>query len=69
MWETAWIIAQRGSQIIIPIVNHHGPIATHNMPCAVCKKESAVYEIGEGYFDPCWGCQSKGWSIKKGATK
>lgn len=33
------------------------PVATHNMPCAVCYKKHAVLDMGEGIFQPCWDCQ------------
>lgn len=37
------------------------PICEHNMPCATCLKAPAVYQLSEGYFEPCWDCQKVGW--------
>lgn len=43
-----------------------GPgIHTHNMPCAVCRKEPAVFISPGFYFEPCWGCQNDGWETKR----
>lgn len=39
------------------------PVATHNMPCAVCLKKHAVYHLDEGHFSPCWDCQRNGYDI------
>jgi len=36
-----------------------GMLATHNMPCSVCKIEHAVF--CNGMFEPCWKCQEEGW--------
>jgi hypothetical protein len=46
-------------------VNDYGgsPIATHNYPCPVCVSVHAVYQLNWGRFQPCWGCQSKGWRV------
>lgn len=41
----------------------HGPVATHNMPCAVCRDRKAVLNMNTGIFRPCWECQQDGWSI------
>ena len=45
------------------VVNDFGgsPIAEHNMPCAVCRTNHAIYDLSAGLFTPCWHCQSKGW--------
>lgn len=40
-----------------------GMCATHNMPCAVCKVNHAVFT--NGMFSPCWGCQGEGWVMTK----
>ena len=37
------------------------PAATHNMPCAVCLENHAVYLLTIGAFKPCWPCIRKGW--------
>lgn len=42
-----------------------GPWATHDMACAVCRKEHAVLDLGTGIFRPCWTCQEKGWRLAK----
>lgn len=39
--------------------------ATHDYPCHVCKVNSAVYNMSNGIFQPCWGCQKKGYKIVK----
>ncbi len=44
------------------------PVAEHNMPCAVCLTEKAVYNLSanlpkSGTFDPCWGCQARGFHL------
>lgn len=41
------------------------PVAEHNMPCVVCGARKAVYELSCGRFQPCWGCQEKGWRTAK----
>ncbi|WBF79502.1 hypothetical protein BNNNBJKE_00057 [Aeromonas phage vB_AdhM_DL] len=39
--------------------------ATHDYPCPVCKVNSAVYNISNGIFQPCWDCQKTGYKIVK----
>ena len=39
--------------------------ATHYYPCHVCKVNSAVYNMSNGIFQPCWCCQKKGYKIVK----
>ena len=39
-----------------------GPFALHNMPCAVCREEPAVFVLHAGFFEPCWTCQELGWT-------
>lgn len=41
-----------------------GPIAHHNMPCAVCHTRKSVYSINEGIFKPCWKCQET-WELRR----
>jgi hypothetical protein len=48
-----------------PTVVFHGPIATHDMPCACCHAKPAVYEFDGGVFAPCWDCQHYGWELRK----
>jgi len=43
----------------------HGLFANHDMPCSVCHKEAAVYEMQDGFFQPCWKCQYRGWRTSK----
>lgn len=40
-------------------------IANHEYPCPVCKVNSAVYNMSNGIFQPCWDCQKKGYKIVK----
>jgi len=48
-----------------PVVVNHGFAAEHSMPCAVCWTASAVLNITDEIFEPCWGCQKKGWTLKR----
>lgn len=41
------------------VITDGGPWASHNMPCAVCRKESAVLDLNTGIFHPCFTCQQK----------
>lgn len=43
----------------------HGPIAEHNMPCAVCREEHAVLDLSCGAMRPCWECENEGWRLIK----
>lgn len=47
------------------IVEQHGPAAEHNMPCSICQKRHAVYDMNQDRFLPCWQCQKKGWRTVK----
>lgn len=40
-----------------------GMIATHNMPCPICKTNHAVFVSSEGHFDACRKCRSEGWYV------
>lgn len=42
-----------------------GMMATHNMPCPVCKTNHAVFVSSEGYFDVCRKCEADGWYVGK----
>ena len=44
-------------------------LATHDYPCPVCKVNSAVYNMSNGIFQPCWDCQKKGYNIVKVSKK
>ena len=46
-------------------VRYHGPLATHDIPCAVygCPNK-AVLEFGSpGTFQPCWSHVRAGWKL------
>lgn len=47
------------------IVTDGGPWAMHDMACAVCHDRKAVLDIGTGIFQPCWSCQSSGWTLAR----
>lgn len=40
-----------------------GPVAFHNMPCAVCHVRKAVYVLNDDIFKPCWKCQET-WELR-----
>ena len=42
-----------------------GPIATHNMPCAVCREKHAVIDLSCGIMKPCWSCRKEGYRLLK----
>lgn len=50
-------------ELLSPTIVHHGPAATHNMPCAVCRVRPAVYYINRDVFMPCWSCRQDGWEL------
>lgn len=37
----------------------------HNMRCAICWDNHAVFTSPEMIFLPCWDCQKKGWRLVK----
>ena len=37
----------------------------HNYPCTVCRDKSAVLDCSTGIMQPCWHCQSLGYSVKQ----
>ena len=41
------------------------PVAEHNMPCPVCRKNPAVLLLNDGTFNPCHECSEKGWVTVK----
>ena len=47
----------------IEVFTDGGPVVQHNMFCQVCHDEPAVYIVGKGIFQPCWGCQRKGYKL------
>lgn len=48
-----------------PTIIFHGPVAEHDMPCAVCHSNPAVYNFDGAIFEPCWQCQSYEWRLVK----
>ena len=58
---------------VLPKVNvffhESGMLATHNMPCPVCKTNHAMFVASAGYFDVCYKCQGDGWSVTKRPNK
>jgi len=50
-----------------PSVSIHSSrmMADHDYACPVCLEEHAVYEVGLGWFAPCWNCQTRGWSVSR----
>ena len=50
-----------------PTIDVYGPVATHDMPCAVCyhPPEPAVYDLNNGTFQPSHRAQFDGWILVK----
>lgn len=48
-----------------PKIEFHGPTATHDQACAVCHNKHAVYQFNGGTFQPCWDCQTAGWTLER----
>lgn len=46
-------------------IEMHGPAATHNMPCAVCRQRHAVLDLSRGVFQPCWTCEPEWLIVRK----
>lgn len=46
-----------------PTVRYVGPVALHDMPCAVEPCKSAVLDVGTGVFHPSWAAQGEGWAL------
>jgi hypothetical protein len=46
-----------------PTIHVEGPVAFHDMACAVCHEKHAVYNVNNGLFSPCWDCQAEGWFL------
>ena len=42
-----------------------GPWADHDMPCAVCHVNSAVLNLNDASFHPCWSCIAEGWVLRR----
>lgn len=42
-----------------------GPMALHNHPCPVCRKQYSVLDLSCGVMTPCWECQKDGWVTLK----
>ena len=47
------------------VVENYGLYAEHNMPCAVCRELPAVLDLGTGLMQPCWDCQSHGYTLRR----
>lgn len=57
--------SQSGSEPHVPtIVTDGGPWATHDQACAVCHQRSAVLDLSDGIFQPCWECRREGWLLR-----
>ena len=41
------------------LISFVGPAGNHNVSCAMCGEQPAVFNCNLGYFDPCWQCQEK----------
>ena len=50
-------------------IHDSGMVATHNMPCPVCKTKHAVFEASKGYFNVCRGCEEEGYTVSKKSLK
>jgi hypothetical protein len=61
-YEEAEVICEDLAEIEV-YVHDSGMLATHNMPCSVCKVKHAV--LYSGMFEPCWSCQEEGWVTTK----
>lgn len=48
-----------------PTVTFEGPMAEHDMPCAICRENKAVFRCNDGFFEPCWDCQKLGYVTEK----
>lgn len=46
-------------------IDDHGIWVNHNMPCSVCHREKAIYQMNVGVFMPCDSCTAKGWQIRQ----
>ena len=53
-----------------PTIIHHGPVAEHDMACAVFHRhESAVLNLDIGVFEPSWKARSEGWRLIRARTR
>ena len=52
-------------QVRKPKIHNEGLWATHDMACAVCKKNHAILDCQTEIFFPCWQCQKEGWRLQK----
>lgn len=52
--------------ILRPTIEFHGPVAKHDMPCAVYHTRAyAVLDCNTGVFHPSWYAQGAGWKLVK----
>lgn len=52
-----------------PTIEVNGPVAFHDMPCAVEPGEKAIYRLWDGNFEPSRKAQEKGWRLVQGRTR
>jgi len=52
-------------KLLKPTVEYHGPIAEHDMPCAVYQDHPAVLNCNSGIFQPSWKAQKEGYMLVK----
>ena len=50
-------------QLLSPEVEVTGPVASHNMPCAVFREQPAVLDLSYGVFTPSHAAQKNGWLL------
>lgn len=43
----------------------HGICVDHNFPCPICGKKTAVFQMNNGIYTPCWECQTEGYMTLK----
>lgn len=55
--------------LLVPTIAVDGPVAHHDMPCAVNRDNHAVLDLSQGVFKPSWECQEQGWHLIKADTK
>lgn len=52
-------------RVDVEVFTDGGPWLQHNMFCAVCHEEPAVYNLGKGILQPCHACQRKGYKLMR----
>jgi hypothetical protein len=51
-----------------PTIQYYGPVAFHDMRCAVLPGHHAVLDIATGVFHPSWAAQEQGWRLVRADT-